>query len=67
MKKQIPISLSVSVYQFSYQFISYMATGEADPADIEKYIENANNNHFWAVYYSTVSVIAKKSGEVAGD
>jgi hypothetical protein len=38
----------------------YVATGQADPADIEKYIENTNNDQFWAVYYSTVSVIAAK-------
>jgi SAM-dependent methyltransferase len=37
----------------------YIATGEADATDIEKYIENANNARFWAVYYSTVSVIAR--------
>jgi SAM-dependent methyltransferase len=37
----------------------YVGTGEADGADIEKYIENANDDRFWAVYYSTVSVIAQ--------
>lgn len=36
----------------------YIATGEASGADIEKYIENASNDRFWAVYYSTVTVIA---------
>jgi precorrin-6B methylase 2 len=41
----------------------YLATGEAGPEDIDKYIENANNPSFWAVYYSTVSVIAAKSNE----
>jgi SAM-dependent methyltransferase len=40
----------------------YMATGQADTTDIDKYIENANTNIFWAVYYSTVSVIAAKAG-----
>jgi hypothetical protein len=40
----------------------YIATGEANGTDIEKYIENANNERFWAVYYSTVSVIAKRCG-----
>jgi hypothetical protein len=28
----------------------YVATGEADAKDIDKYIENANNDGFWAVY-----------------
>ena len=41
----------------------YPATGETGPADIEKYIENANNNAFWAVYDSTVSVIAARNTE----
>jgi len=44
----------------------YVATGEADPSDIERYIENANNERFWGVYYSTVSVIAQKASETAG-
>lgn len=39
----------------------YIATGEADCADIDKYIENANDARFWAVYYSTVSVVAEKT------
>jgi SAM-dependent methyltransferase len=39
----------------------YIATGEADSADIEKYIHNANDEKFWAVYYSTVSVLADKA------
>jgi SAM-dependent methyltransferase len=38
----------------------YVATTEASPPDIEQYIANAHNPHFWAVYYSTVSVIASK-------
>jgi len=29
--------------------------------DVEKYIDNANNDRFWAVYYSTVTVIATSS------
>lgn len=41
----------------------YVATGEATPADIEKYIDNASNPQFWAVYYSTVSVVAVRAGE----
>jgi len=41
----------------------YVTTGEAGAADIEKYIENANNDQFWAVYYSTVSVVAVKANE----
>jgi predicted O-methyltransferase YrrM len=40
----------------------YLATREADPADIEGYIANANNARFRAVYYSTVSVLAAKRG-----
>ena len=39
----------------------YVGTGEADGADIDKYIENANNDRFWSVYYSTVSVVAEKT------
>jgi SAM-dependent methyltransferase len=38
----------------------YVATGEASPSDIERYIANAGNRRFWAVYYATVSVIARK-------
>jgi 2-polyprenyl-3-methyl-5-hydroxy-6-metoxy-1,4-benzoquinol methylase len=41
----------------------YVATGQATPADIDRYIENANNQAFWAVYYTTVSVIAVKTPE----
>jgi hypothetical protein len=44
----------------------YIATREADATDIEKYIENANNARIWAVYYSTVSVIAKRSPNSMG-
>lgn len=39
----------------------YIATGEADGAEIEKYIERANDDRIWAVYYSTVSVVAQKT------
>jgi predicted O-methyltransferase YrrM len=42
----------------------YVATGQAAPADIDRYIENANNQAFWAVYYITVSVVAVKSARV---
>ena len=38
----------------------YIATGEATQADIERRIENANDNQFWTVYYSTVSVVATR-------
>ena len=38
----------------------YIATGDTSPPDIEKYIHNANNDRFWAVYYATVSVVAAK-------
>jgi ubiquinone/menaquinone biosynthesis C-methylase UbiE len=41
----------------------YLATGEAGPTDIKKYIRNANDQGFWAVYYSTVSVVAVQTGE----
>ena len=41
----------------------YLATGAARPADIEQYIKNANDNGFWAVYYSTVSVVTVKTRE----
>jgi hypothetical protein len=44
----------------------YIATGMASGTNIENYIENANNARFWAVYYSTVTVIAKKSGNGPG-
>jgi SAM-dependent methyltransferase len=39
----------------------YIATGEVDGADIQKYIERANEDRFWTVYYSTVSVVAQKT------
>jgi 2-polyprenyl-3-methyl-5-hydroxy-6-metoxy-1,4-benzoquinol methylase len=38
----------------------YIATGEADAVDIEKYIENSMNPTFWAMYYSTVTVVARR-------
>lgn len=38
----------------------YVATGEADAKDIEKYIEKANDDQVWAVYYSTIAVLAEK-------
>jgi SAM-dependent methyltransferase len=41
----------------------YVATGEADMTDIEKYIANANNSRFWVVYYSTVTVIATRNSK----
>jgi SAM-dependent methyltransferase len=40
----------------------YVETGEAGPEDIEAYIANANDERCWGVWYSTVSVIAAKSG-----
>ena len=42
----------------------YIATGEADGTDIEKYIDNASDDRFWAVYYATVSVVAAKPASV---
>ena len=38
----------------------YQKTGEADSNDIHRYVTNARNPEFWAVYYSTISVIAKR-------
>lgn len=38
----------------------YIATGEASEADIDRYIDNTNDNQFWTVYYSTISVVATK-------
>jgi hypothetical protein len=38
----------------------YVATGETTQSDIEAYTRNAANDQFWAVYYSTVSVVATK-------
>jgi SAM-dependent methyltransferase len=39
----------------------YVGTGETTDSDIEAYTRNAANDQFWAVYYSTVSVIATKT------
>jgi hypothetical protein len=38
----------------------YIATGEADDEDIEEYIRNTEDEMVWSIYYSTVSVIARK-------
>jgi SAM-dependent methyltransferase len=38
----------------------YVATGEASHADIEHCIDKTNDDQHWAVYYSTVSVVATK-------
>ena len=38
----------------------YIATGAADPTDVEQYRENTEDESRWAVYYSTVSVVARK-------
>src|SRR5262249_5022235 len=43
----------------------YVATEEAGPEDVEEYAENANDDRLWAVYYSTVSVIAERSQDHA--
>lgn len=43
----------------------YVATGEAGPADVEKYIQNANHPDFWAVYFTTVSVLAVQRPDVS--
>lgn len=39
----------------------YVATGETKDEDIQQYITNAENTEYWSVYYSTISVIAKRS------
>ena len=38
----------------------YVATGEADVTDIDAYLQNCADETFWAAYYSTVSVVARK-------
>lgn len=38
----------------------YIATGEASQADIDQRLENARDEQFWTVYYSTISVVASK-------
>lgn len=40
----------------------YVRTQKASETDVQMYIENSVNEDFWAVYYSTVSVIGKKPG-----
>jgi SAM-dependent methyltransferase len=40
----------------------YLATGKATEADIDDYIGAARNPASWAIYYSTVAVIARKAG-----
>jgi hypothetical protein len=37
----------------------YIATGKAEDADIDTYVNAALNPASWAIYYSTVSVIAR--------
>ena len=38
----------------------YVATGEASHADIERCIDNTNDDQFWTVHYCTVTVVATK-------
>ena len=38
----------------------YIATGVTTAADIEHYLQNTEDERYWTVYYSTVSVIAQK-------
>lgn len=38
----------------------YLATGEANKPDLDQYIANTQNPEYWTVYYSTISVIARK-------
>jgi len=37
----------------------YCATGKCSNQDIHRYVQNAQTRGFWAVYHSTVSIIAK--------
>jgi len=39
---------------------TYIATGEAEAADIKQYIANTEDPQYWSVYYSTTSVLAKR-------
>jgi SAM-dependent methyltransferase len=38
----------------------YISTQKASEQDVQTYIKNSANENFWAVYYSTISVIGKK-------
>ncbi len=38
----------------------YIATGETEATDIQQYIANSRDPRYWSVYYSTISVIAKR-------
>jgi ubiquinone/menaquinone biosynthesis C-methylase UbiE len=38
----------------------YLQTQKASEQDIQAYINNSVNEKFWAVYYSTISVVGKK-------
>lgn len=40
----------------------YIKTQKASEQDIHMYIENSVNEDFWAVYYSTISVVGKRQG-----
>ena len=40
--------------------LEIQVTGEATRSDVQQYVENAGNEKFWTVYYSTVSVVATK-------
>lgn len=41
----------------------YIATGATTAADIESHLENTRANNYWSVYYSTISIVAKKTLE----
>ena len=38
----------------------FVATGKAEEKDIDEYVLNANDKDYWTVYFTTVSVIARK-------
>lgn len=38
----------------------YLQTQKASEQDIQNYIDNSVNKDFWAVYYSTISIVGKK-------
>lgn len=40
----------------------YRETGQCSDQDIQQYVQNAHTQGFWAVYHSTVSIIAKRPG-----
>jgi hypothetical protein len=39
----------------------YIKTQKASEQDIQIYIDNSANKDFWAIYYSTISVVGRKN------